>query len=244
MVDLSQVMKTRYMTMDHVNRLRNELDKIIGQEVDLAKCRFTPQSEQVLAQYYGKIKFCNSVSKELDDLLQRNYKAALTPRPMTVKLSPDLTDRGKLIENMAALNTNDIYECTEIMNPRMQAFIVLTMMRRPKVKFYLDTGIGVIFDIVRKYWLPSEKPHSKYWELSGAACVVRETPDDYVSIIGDGILSKAMYTQKYKVLPYEFGTENTYDNPEFGMLRETMLDRLKSVKHKRSMKDLVRKGAL
>ena len=165
MVDLSQVMKTRYMTMDHVNRLRNELDKIIGQEVDLAKCRFTPQSEQVLAQYYGKIKFCNSVSKELDDLLQRNYKAALTPRPMTVKLSPDLTDRGKLIENMAALNTNDIYECTEIMNPRMQAFIVLTMMRRPKVKFYLDTGIGVIFDVVRKYWLPSEKPHSLHFYL-------------------------------------------------------------------------------
>lgn len=240
MVSLREKMGTQYFTVDHVGKLELILRELEKQEVDLAFCRFTPGAERVLAKFYSKITFRNTEHKELDELLKRNNKAANTPAPKEVELVVDLSDGTKLIENIAALDINNIYHVRSLADSKLMAFVILVMMKRPKIQFDLGNQLGLLVREVRRFWEPAATLWDKYWELSGEAMLVRDTPDEFVSILGDGIMKKEIYVSRYKVLPYVFSTDATIVNlPEFEVLYNTMVDRLLKVTRVRRIKDML-----
>lgn len=240
MVKLRDKMGTCYFTVDHVGKLNQVLAGLEGQEVDLAFCRFTPGAERILARYYSKIDFHNTEHKELEELLQRNTEAARMPAPKEVELKVDLSNGTKLIDNIRSLDVNTIYHVTSLGDPKLMAFVILVMLKRPKIQFDLGGQLGLLVQEVRRYWEPAATLWDKYWELSGEAMIVRNFPDEYVTILGDGIIKKEAYVARYKVFPYVFGTDaEAAKLPEFETLYNTMVDRLMKVTKVRRIKDML-----
>lgn len=151
MVLLSEVIGTRYIINKINKRLRITLDSLIGQEVDLAGCRFGPECADILSGYYQKIVFRNSEDKDLDELLKYNRNLLLEPEEewevldfdATVKKDTWFEDIPKIPTGkyLIKINTDDIVQ---------ECLLILTIMARPDIEYDLSNCMADITDIISK----------------------------------------------------------------------------------------------
>lgn len=148
---LHEIISTKYI-IDKLNRrFRNTLDTLIGKEVDLAYCRFGPESAEILTEYYDKIIFRNSENKELDELLQFNRNLVLNPEIDWPVLDFDnvvhketwFEDIPKIPSGkyLIKINKDDIVQ---------ECLLILTIMIRPDIHMDLSNCMADIMGIVSR----------------------------------------------------------------------------------------------
>lgn len=148
---LHEIIGTKYI-IDKLNRrFRNTLDSLIGKEVDLAYCRFGPESADILNEYYDKIIFRNTEDDKLDKLLIFNRSLVLNPEDVWPTLNfGDVVHKETWFEDipkipsgkyLIEINRNDIVQ---------ECLLILTIMIRPDIDMDLSNCMADIMGIVSR----------------------------------------------------------------------------------------------
>lgn len=151
MVLLSEAIGTKYIINKINKRLRLKLDSLIGQEVDLAGCRFGPECASILEKYYDKIVFRNTEDSALDTMLQENRRLILNPEEewpeldfgAVVKKETWFEDIPKIPQGkyLIKIDTNDIVQ---------ECLLILMIMARPDIEYDLSNCMADIMEIVAR----------------------------------------------------------------------------------------------
>lgn len=255
-VKLWDALGTRYINNDQAYLVNDFLSKLEeGTVVDLAHCKFGPNSAHTLSKYYGKVKMCNSIDERLNLILEHNqvsvnkkvqveYITSKFEEEDVLDIIRDLKSNydGKTVYELRGPNDSDGVPIT-IPPKKMHAVITLLTITRPEVKLRVGNELNNVFMFARNGWLKSPKSHSKYWEVIGNSALIEvDCNKSKITTLDGEQISEEIYIRTHTVMPYEFGTVRLFDSDEFSVLIE---DTLKFIRGKRQeevkkMKDVVR----
>lgn len=242
MTVLADVMNTRYITDAQQVALANTLQLMKG-PIDLKGCKFSPSSERVLREYCTTHSFCNSTNEVLDAYLKHNMNLVPEESVVSEPLQFKINTTDELVQFLKDLDQTKVYNLNGMDGPattQYRALVVLIQMKFPNVVFDLGYRARTIFDYVRREWLKTPKKHQAYWEEEKSSLWRREVVDGKVYIPGVGEILEDVYIQKYRVLPYEFGTTVLWRNPEFKEVETAIfMDLQKKVKVVKRIEDYI-----
>lgn len=148
---LHEIIGTKYI-IDKLNRrFRNALDSLIGKEVDLAYCRFGPESADILNEYYDKIIFRNTEDKQLDKLLIFNRNLILNPEePWPTLDFGSVVHKDTWFEDIPKIPSGKYLIDIDRDDIVQECLLILTIMIRPDIDMDLSNCMADIMGIVSR----------------------------------------------------------------------------------------------
>lgn len=149
MVLLSEAIGTKYIINKINKRLKNTLNTLIGEEVDLAGCRFGPECADIIRDYYDKIAFRNTESKELDEALIYNRNLILNPEEEWETLDFDkAVSKDNWDKDILAIPTGKYLIKVDRTDIIQECLLILMIMARPDISYDLSDCMADIMQIV------------------------------------------------------------------------------------------------
>ena len=218
MVELSKLLGTKYIYGDFAEALRNTLEKTT-EPIDLVDCKFTPQTEDILRRYYHKREFCNSGSSELNAILKHNQSVVRETSVDTTVLQCNILSNQDLINIIRDIDKTRTYVLPELgtkgHQQSLMLMIILSLKYGDEMKFELGSNTSRVFAYIRNNWLYCAEHHDTYWEEEENSIWKREVQAGRVYIPGKGYVREKYYVDNYNVIPYCFGIQKLWNDPEF-----------------------------
>lgn len=221
----------------------NNLEK--GEVLDIAYCRFGPETLAIMERYHGSMTFVNTKEPALDEILKRNKAVMSAPKLNGEELNIRVYSGKELFEYLKAFDRTKAYYIDDsVYGPDEVRTICLTTiltLTYPEVVIDMKTFLGRMFKHVRELWVHHNEGHSAYNEVINSSLIRRELVNGSVYIPCDGNYTEKMLVENKNVLPSEFGEVVLSKSQEFSNVLSGSIDTLLSVSKNRPvrMKDKI-----
>ena len=152
-VKLHEVIGTRYIISTIKDRLRTVLNEQLdkGNDVDLAGCKFGPDSVRVMQEFYGKIKFLNTEDAELQVLLDNNWDVVANPDEEYEVLDISEFNKDNWTDKIENLPTGSYKIKISLVDHTQAVIALLLIMARPDVEFDISDCSTKIVSLITNH---------------------------------------------------------------------------------------------
>lgn len=222
---LCELLNTKYIINGLNGILDTTLSNYVGKQVciDLAYCRFGPESAVILNKYYKSVDFINTEDEKLNELLQHNINTCRNiPDEYELLVIKNTDSINKFHELFNDLPKNSKYkvECG-LGSMKDKAILIMLVLARPDIEFDIRQCASDIYDFIRDVWISSAEQHDEYYELLAPHTVlVKKNKDGLFGDISYGYLKEYNYIRDRKVIPTDFGNSQIIKLDGSGVVEE------------------------